>query len=91
MVFAMKTANLECVPVYDRPTDLADGDEICHACGQVYEPTEFDHNFCLWCAPAPDQEPASDGPLTWTDEDVQSTLAIVFDNEALAILRMAQA
>lgn len=86
----MKTANHVCVPVYDRPTDLADGEEICHGCGQVYVPDQtFDHNFCWSCAPVTEDR-ADDGPMTWTENDVQSTLAIVYDNEALAILRMAQ-
>ena len=86
----MKTQSVTvCVPVYDRPTDLADGEEICHACGQVYEPARdgnFENNFCWSCAPA---IPEGDD-LAWTAKDVQSTLTIVYDNEALAILRMAQ-
>ena len=85
----MKTANLVCVPVYDRPTDLADGEEICHGCGQVYVPDqETLDNFCDFCTPAP-AIPSEEG-LAWTENDVQSTLTVVFDNEAVAILRMAQ-
>lgn len=80
-----------CVPVYDRPTTLADDQEICHGCGQTYDRVRDgspDHNFCWFCAPAPDQ--VRDG-TDWTDDDVLATLTVVYDNEAMAILRMAQA
>jgi len=74
----MKTQTVNvCVPAYDRPTDLADGEEICHGCGQVYEPARdgnFDHNFCWSCAPAI----VEGADQNWTDNDM------------LAILRMAQ-
>lgn len=89
MTTQVKTA--KCVPVYDRPTNLADGELICHACGQVYVPDgENNQNFCWSCAPAIDVVDADDGALAWTDADVQATLTIIYDNEALAILRMAQ-
>lgn len=89
----MKTANLVCVPAYDRPTDLADGEEICHGCGQVYAPDqETTDNFCFFCSPAPGIETVTDEDLgiLRMDGDVQRTLTVVFDNESLAILRMAQ-
>lgn len=89
----MKTANSDvCVPAYDRPTDLSDGDEICHGCGQTYDRVrdgDQNHNFCFFCAPVTEDR-AGYGPMTWTENDVQRTLTIVYDNEALAILRMAQ-
>lgn len=89
----MKTAIKQMnVPAYDRPTDLPDGDELCHGCGQTYDRARDgspNHNFCYFCAPVTEDR-ADDGSMTWTKTDVQNTLAIVFDNEALAILRMAQ-